>query len=150
MVREDYKNWLKEADWDLETAEILKEKERYNTSAFYAQQAVEKLLKSALMFKNESPWGHSTRELLIRLDEIVDLDLSELKHFTLELDHHYIPSRYPNAHPNSAPHEVYDEIMADNALNNAKKIFQVIRTIFDTKKSHIDSEANLNNNEDTK
>lgn len=112
MAPEDYKNWLNEAEWDLETAEILKEKERYNSSAFYAQQAVEKLLKAALMFKNEAPWGYSTRELLIRLNQITEIDLSNLIHNAIELDHHYIPSRYPNAHPNSAPHEVYDKIIA--------------------------------------
>jgi len=69
MAPEDYKNWLNEAEWDLETAEILKDKKRYNSSAFYAQQAVEKLLKSALIFKNEEPWGHSTRELLIKSND---------------------------------------------------------------------------------
>lgn len=130
MAREDYKNWLKEADWDFTTAEILKERERYNSSAFFAQQAVEKILKAALMFKNEAPWGHSTKELLVRLNEITELDLSNLIHNALELDHHYIPSRYPNVHPNSAPHELYDEIMAENAINDAKLIFEKVKSIF--------------------
>jgi HEPN domain-containing protein len=133
MAPEDYINWLNEAEWDLETSEILKEKERYNSSAFYAQQAVEKLLKAALMFKNEAPWGHSTRELLIRLNEITEIDLSNFIHNTLELDHHYILSRYPNAHPNSAPHEVYDNIIAENAINNAKLIFQKVKNILKIK-----------------
>jgi len=127
MVSNDYKNWLKEAEWDLETSEILKDNGRYNSSAFYAQQAVEKLLKSALLFKNESPWGHSNRELLLRLNKIVKDDLSRLLHNALELDLHYIPSRYPNAHPNSAPHEVYDEKIAENAIKNAKMIFKEIK-----------------------
>jgi len=133
MAPEDYKNWLNEAVWDLETAEILKEKERYNSSAFYAQQAVEKLLKAALMFKNEAPWGHSARELLIRLNQITEIDLSNLIHNAIELDHHYIPSRYPNAHPNSAPHEVYDNIIAENAISNAKLIFQKVKNILKIK-----------------
>ncbi len=133
MAPEDYKNWLNEAEWDLETAEILKEKERHNSSAFYAHQAVEKLLKAALIFKNEAPWGHSTRELLIRLNEITEINLSNFIHNALELDHHYIPSRYPNAHPNSAPHEVYDNIMAENAINNAKLIFQKVKNILKIK-----------------
>ena len=133
MAPEDYKNWLNEAEWDLETAEILKEKERYNSSAFYAQQAVEKLLKAVLMFKNEAPWGHSARELLIRLNQITEIDLSNLIHNAIELDHHYIPSRYPNAHPNSAPHEVYDKIIAENAINNAKLIFQKVKNILKIK-----------------
>ena len=130
MVSEDYKNWLNEAKWDLETSEILKNQKRYNSCAFFAQQAVEKLLKSALLFYNESPWGHSTRVLVIRLDEICNLDLSSLTHYASELDLHYIPSRNPNAHPNSAPHEVYDEIIAQKAIENANTIFENIFPIF--------------------
>ena len=138
MVSEDYKNWLSEANWDLETSEILKNQKRYNSCAFFAHQAVEKLLKSALLFNNESPWGHSTRELLIRLDEINELDLSLLIHNASELDLHYIPSRYPNAHPNSAPHEVYDEIIAQKAIENAKTIFKNISPIFEKKNNEED------------
>lgn len=131
MVSADYKNWLNEAKWDLETSKILKNQKRYNSCAFFAQQAVEKLLKSALLFYNESPWGHSTRELVIRLNEICNFDLSSLVHFASELDLHYIPSRYPNAHPNSAPHEVYDELIAEKAIENANKIFDNIFPIFE-------------------
>ena len=133
MVSEDYKNWLNEAKWDLETSEILKNQKRYNSCAFFAQQAVEKLLKSALLFYNESPWGHLTRELVIRFDKIFNLDLSSLVHHASELDLHYIPSRYPNAHPNSAPHEVYDEIIAQKTIENANIIFEKILPIFEKK-----------------
>lgn len=133
MVSEDYKNWLKEANYDLETSQILKNQKRYNSCAFYAQQATEKILKSALLFKNESPWGHSTRELVIRLDGLTKLDFSSLTHNAVELDLHYIPSRYPNAHPNSAPHEIYDEIIAQKAIENANIIFEKILPLFDEK-----------------
>ncbi|MHA1671733.1 MAG: HEPN domain-containing protein [Promethearchaeota archaeon] len=133
MVSEDYKNWLNEAKWDLETSEILKNQKRYNSFAFFAQQAVEKLLKSALLFYNESPWGHSTRELVIRFDKICNLDLSSLVHNASELDLHYIPSRYPNTHPNSAPHEVYDPIIAQKAIDNANRLFEKILSIFEQK-----------------
>lgn len=129
MVRDNYKNWLKEAEWDLETAKILKDKGRFNNCAFYAQQSVEKLLKSALIYMNESPWGHSASKLLLRLDEITDEDYSKLHHNALDLDIHYIPSRYPNAHPDSAPHEVYDKIMAEDALTNADIIFDKIKIL---------------------
>ena len=131
MTRNKYKNWLDEAEWDLETARILKDQERYNASAFYSQQSVEKLVKAILMFKKESPWGHSTRELLHRLSEIMDEDYSKLIHLSSELDLHYIPSRYPNAHPNSAPHEAYDEMMANDAIDNAEEIFNNLRPIFE-------------------
>lgn len=61
------------------------------------------------------------------MNKLVKVNLSRLLHNALELDLHYIPSRYPNAHPNSAPHEVYDEKMAENAIKNAKMIFKEIK-----------------------
>lgn len=145
MVSEDYKNWLKEANYDLETSEILKKQKRYNSCAFFAQQATEKILKSALLFKNESPWGHSTRELLIRLDELTKLDFSSLKNNAVELDLHYITSRYPNALPNSAPHEVYNEIIAQKAIENATLIFEKISPLFDEKNKNKEELDEKNN-----
>ena len=64
---------------------------------------------------------------MLRLNKLVKVNLSKLLHNALELDLHYIPSRYPNAHPNSAPHEVYDEKIAENAIKNAKMIFKGIK-----------------------
>ncbi|MHA1268422.1 MAG: HEPN domain-containing protein [Candidatus Helarchaeota archaeon] len=130
MGRNDYENWLKEAEWDLETAIILNKQQRYNAAAFYAQQAVEKLLKAALLYRNESAWGHSIRELIIRWGKSLKIDISELLHPARELDRHYIPARYPNAHPNSTPHEAYDEEIANVAIENAKKIFNQIKKYF--------------------
>lgn len=144
MTRENYKNWEKEAEWDLDTAKILKEQGRHNSSAFYAQQSVEKLVKAVLMFKNESPWGHSTRELILRLSEIINEDLSDLIHLTSKLDLHYIPSRYPNAHPDSAPHEVYDEEMAEEAIDNAQQVFNDLQVILTMEQEALlDDEADI-------
>ncbi|TFG05752.1 MAG: HEPN domain-containing protein [Promethearchaeota archaeon] len=127
MGRKDYENWLKEAKWDLETAKVLIKEKRYNTAAFYAQQAVEKLLKAALMYQNESAWGHSIRELLLRWGQITETEIEDLLNPARELDLHYIPARYPNAHPNSTPHEAYDEKIARNAINNANLFFDQIK-----------------------
>ena len=131
MGRNDFENWLKEEEWDLETAKILNKESRYNAAAFYAQQAVEKLLKAALMHKNESAWGHSVRELLLRWGKVSEVDVKELLSPARELDRHYIPARYPNAHPNSAPHEAYDEKIAKNALENAILFFDQIKFEFE-------------------
>ncbi|MHA1266525.1 MAG: HEPN domain-containing protein [Candidatus Helarchaeota archaeon] len=130
MGRKDYENWVKEADWDLETAKILNKQKRYNAAAFYAQQAAEKLLKAALMIRNESAWGHSIRELLNQWGKISETDITDLLHSARELDRHYIPARYPNAHPNSAPHEAYDEKISKTAIEHAEKIFDELKNEF--------------------
>ncbi|MEM5870687.1 MAG: HEPN domain-containing protein, partial [Candidatus Aenigmatarchaeota archaeon] len=45
-MRGEAKRWFSEALWDLETAKILQEKGRYNSSVFYAHQSAEKAVKA--------------------------------------------------------------------------------------------------------
>src|SRR5574341_1804293 len=99
MIREEALRWLEEGENDISTANILLEHEKYNSSAFYSQQAAEKALKGLLLAYNEAAWGHSVLSLLRRLDEIIDMDIKDIEHCARELDRHYIPSRYPDAYP---------------------------------------------------
>ncbi|MEX2751214.1 MAG: HEPN domain-containing protein, partial [Candidatus Freyarchaeota archaeon] len=65
-MRGEARRWLEEAEWDLETAEYLHRNGRFNAACFYAQQSAEKAVKALLYSINESPWGHSVRELINR------------------------------------------------------------------------------------
>ncbi len=121
-MRGEAKRWLSEALWDLETAEILLREGRYNSAAFYAQQAAEKAVKALLYSINEAPWGHSVRVLLQRYFEATGIYEERLLVDARELDRHYIPSRYPNALPEGTPHEAYDRETAERALEAAKRI----------------------------
>jgi len=107
-MNREAERWFREANWDIETAKILHERGRYNASSFYAHQAGEKAVKALLYFVNESPWGHSIREMLERFFESVGERDEKLLTHARELDRHYIPSRYPDAHPSGTPHEAYD------------------------------------------
>ena len=116
--------------WDLETAEILHEKGRFNAAAFYSQQAAEKAVKSLLYKLNEAAWGDSVRELLYRYFDKVKKELDEkLLTCARELDRHYIPARYPNAHPSGTPHEAYDSETSERAIRCAKLIIDFVRRI---------------------
>lgn len=114
--------WLKEAEWDLGTAEDLLRAERFNAASFYSQQAAEKAVKAMLYGLGEIPIGHSVRELLQRFEEVTKRDVGDMLSGGRELDRHYIPSRYPNVHPRGTPHEAYDEKTALRAIGCARTI----------------------------
>lgn len=126
-MRSEARRWLSEALWDLETAKILHEKSRYNSAVFYAHQSAEKASKALLYFLNESPWGHSVRELLERFFEKTGKFDEKLLTFSRELDRHYIPSRYPDALPSGAPHEAYDRETSERAIEIAEKVVEYAR-----------------------
>jgi len=122
MIREEALRWFEEGENDISTSKILLENKKYNPSAFYSQQAAEKILKGLLLAFNEATWGHSVLSLLRRLDEIMDIDISEVEKCAKELDRHYIPSRYPDAYPSGKPEDYYTEKIAKEALICALKI----------------------------
>lgn len=122
MIREEALRWFEEGENDISTSRILLEHKKYNPSAFYSQQAAEKILKGLLLAYNESTWGHSVLSLLRRLDEIIDVDIIEIEQCAKELDRHYIPSRYPDAYPSGRPEDYYTEKIAKEALTCALKI----------------------------
>ena len=122
--------WLEEADWDLGNAEILLKARRYNAAAFYSQQSAEKAVKAMLYAFGEIPLGHSIRELLERCSKL-GLDVKPMMALALELDRHYIPSRYPNAHPSGPPHKAYDEHVGARVLDSARQIVDYVKANVD-------------------
>lgn len=129
MIREEALRWFEEGESDISTAKILLEHKKYNPSAFYSQQAAEKILKGLLLAYNEATWGHSVLSLLQRLDEIMDVDIGEIEQCAKELDRHYIPSRYPDAYPSGKPEDYYTEKIAKEALICATKIKEFAKNL---------------------
>lgn len=121
------KNWLEEAEWDLENAEILLKNKRYNTVVFHSQQAADKALKALLYFNNINGWGHSIFTLLEKYKELKKLDLDDLSRYALNLDKHYITTRYPDALPDLAPHNAYNNQEAELAIEQADKLIQFVK-----------------------
>ena len=113
-------NWLEEANWDLENAQILFENDRFNTVVFHCQQAAEKAVKALLYHNKINGWGHSIHSLLEKYKDIKDKNFDHIEKLGLSLDKHYITTRYPDALPNIAPHKAYNKQEAEIALNQAK------------------------------
>ena len=75
---------------------------RYDSAAFFAQQAAELLLKGALIkLTGSRPLTHSTSELLAYLAKILDKSVPEdVMRCAESLESHYVQARYPDARLN--------------------------------------------------
>lgn len=126
-MRKEAQRWFSEALWDLETAKILHEKERYNSAVFYAHQSAEKAVKALLYKFNEATLENSVRELLERFFEKLGERDEKILSFARELDRHYITSRYPDSLPSGTPHEAYDAETSKKAYEIAEKVMEYAR-----------------------
>jgi HEPN domain-containing protein len=129
MPNIDAERWVQAAEDDLQAAELLLRDRIYNLSAFHAQQTAEKALEGLLRTMNEAPWGHNCVELLRRIREIApELSVTEeLSEAVTNLDEYYISSRYPDAFETGKPADFYDEMIAQEALDDAKFVMEFVR-----------------------
>ena len=130
-----YKDWLKQADKDIEAASDSEIYEHYEWACFQAQQSAEKSLKALLLFLNIDYWGHGLVHLLIEWKRIVEEEgenvneerFKELKGKCQELDRHYIQPRYPNGFASGYPAEYYNQKTAKECIEHAKSIIRFVK-----------------------
>jgi len=122
------KDWIKQAERDLESAQAQKEDRFYEWSAFISQQAAEKAIKAVFQKLGIEAWGHSLAELLKGLKEEIEVP-EEILNSGRYLDRFYIPTRYPNGWPAGAPFEYIIEEDAENALIHSEKIIRFCKDI---------------------
>jgi HEPN domain-containing protein len=125
------RKWFKQAKHDLRLAEKNITIEGYDIASFLAQQSVEKLLKSIFALEGkEIPRIHFIDDLSRQLglsEEILD--------DVLDLTADYTLSRYPDV-ANHVPYEEYDEEIAREKVDKAKRIFERLRERYDELESY--------------
>jgi len=117
------RDWLDQAEGDLEHAKNDLKCGFYDWACFSAQQSAEKAVKAVLQKLGAEAWGHSVYDLLLSLRGRFEVG-EELLEYALELDKAYIPTRYPNAHPSSSPRRRYTRREAERLIEYAEKIFR--------------------------
>jgi len=118
-MREETKNWLKQAEMDLETAKANINIKKYFASAFFSQQAAEKALKAMALEKLREPLkSHNLLELAKRLKVP-----HEIMVCLIELNPDFIITRYPDA-ANGLPYELYDLKKAKQKTGFAEKVLR--------------------------
>ncbi len=103
----DARRWFRQAEDDLEAAEVLVSAGKYAQASFLAQQAGEKALKALWFRLDLDPWGHSLGRLVRDLPAARKDLVAHLLNTALALDKLYIPTRYPDALADQTPAEAY-------------------------------------------
>lgn len=117
------KDWINEAEGDLEHARSDLKGKYYNWACFSAQQAAEKAVKAVFQKMGAEAWGHSVADLLKELSKKHQIP-EEIMNRALELDKAYIPTRYPNAHPSGSPRNLYTKEESRRLIEHAEKIIK--------------------------
>ena len=120
--------WLRQAENDLDLAQLARENGFLAQACFYSSQAAEKGLKSALLeLGDEPPHTHVLNDLVNRLknaglvtDPLEALPLRSLSRMATQ-------SRYPlDATP---PSELFDPAEADQALDTAREVLTILKAL---------------------
>lgn len=118
--------WFKQADYDLETAEVLFRTGRYIYAVFMCHLSVEKALKGlyARRFGENPPKIHD----LIYLTEKIGLMITEgLNVFLEDLNDLSIPARYPDDLEKLL--QAYDSERTKKILNQTKELLSWLKKV---------------------
>lgn len=118
------KDWLAQAERDLEQAQSSQAEGRHEWACFAAQQSAEKAVKALHLSLGQEAWGHVVAKLFTELpievpDHVVDM--------AKVLDNFYVPTRYANGHPEGAPFQHYGKLQSGDAIRYARKILKFVR-----------------------
>jgi HEPN domain-containing protein len=120
------RDWLKQAERDLEQAHASRDAERHEWACFAAHQAAEKAVKALHLARGQESWGHVVARLLAELPPMVSAP-DHLRQKARVLDNFYIPTRYPNSHAEGAPFEHYGPLQSEEGLRYAGEIIDFVR-----------------------
>lgn len=120
-MREEVKNWLKQAQEDLKSAVAVYDIGRYYVAAFLSQQAVEKGLKALYIYKKKE---NIVTHNLIELARKVGFPKDKF-HILKEINPDYVVTRYIDA-ANGLPADIYDEAITKEHINYAKEAMEWI------------------------
>ncbi len=118
------RDWLTQAERDLDQAEACRKDERHEWACFAAQQAAEKAVKALHLYLGQEAWGHVVARLLTELPIEPDRALVDRAKV---LDNFYVGTRYPDGHPEGPPFEHYGEIQSGDAIRYAGEIVAYVR-----------------------
>jgi HEPN domain-containing protein len=118
------RDWLAQAERDLEQAQASLDSGRHEWACFAAQQSAEKAVKALHLHHGQEAWGHVVARLLAELPSGAEPTLIEKAKV---LDNFYVGTRYPNGHPEGPPFEHYGAIQSGEALRYAGEILAFVR-----------------------
>jgi HEPN domain-containing protein len=120
------RDWLAQAERDLEHARESRRAGRHEWACFAAHQAAEKAVKALHLHLGQEVWGHVVAKALRELPQSVPVP-PELVEKARVLDNFYVATRYPNAHVEGAPFEHYGPLQSGEAIAYAREVLAFVR-----------------------
>ena len=121
------RDWLTQAERDLDQAIDSRAAGRHEWACFAAHQAAEKAVKALHLSCGQQVIGHVVRVLIEHLPESVTVPAS-FPDLARTLDAYYVPTRYPNGHPSGAPGDHYGDLQSEQAIDYARQIVEFARS----------------------
>ena len=118
------KDWLEQAERNLEQAVASRKEGRHEWACFAGQQAAELAVKALHLWHGQEAWGHAVARLL---EDLPDRAPSDLIEKSKVLDNFYVPTRYPNGHPEGAPFRHYGIYQSEEAIKHAGEVLAFVR-----------------------
>ena len=115
------KDWLRQAERDLEGALVTSQAALHEHACFMSQQAGEKALKALCQAEKVAVRGSSLVHIHDELCVFRKLP-SGIRDAAKALDRHYIQPRYPNGFAAGAPADYYGKAEAEQAIGHAREI----------------------------
>lgn len=122
------KDWLAQAQRDLDHAVHACAAEHFEWACFSAQQGAEKAVKAVYLRLHGEGWGHSVLKLLQGLAGKRDVPEALLE-AAKALDKHYIPTRYPNGFDQGFPGDYYTSKEAVEAIEYAREVIEFCKDL---------------------
>lgn len=125
--------WIEQAKFDLQAARISYENGFYEWTTFQSVQAVEKALKSVIVYSGWRPPKLHRLSVLIGLANQVNPEFERIKFLFNDLESFTFISRYPFALPGNyaTPHDSISKGDADKAYNQAVDIVGKIGSLLE-------------------
>lgn len=119
-----WRDWLDQAEHDLEQAVASKNGGRHAWACFASHQAAEKAVKALHVAGGKRQRGHIVARLLT---ELPDVPAELLVEKGRVLDNYYLPTRCPRSHADGAAYEHYGALQSEQGLRFAGDILQFVR-----------------------
>ncbi len=119
-----WRDWLDQAEHDLEHAAAAKRDGRHDWACFASHQAAEKAVKALHVAGGKRQTSNVIARLLTELPETPPEDLVDRGRV---LDNYYLQTRSPMCYPEGPPYVHYGALQSEQGLRFAGDILQFVR-----------------------
>ena len=126
-MSDKYKEWLKQADYDMDTADAMYSSGRYFYAVFMCHLSIEKALKG-LYYKILDEVPPKTHNLLYLVNKIGKKPEQELEKFITKLNTASVATRYPD--DLAKIQAAYTEEITKDMITKSKDVLKWVKTQF--------------------